>query len=97
MTVASQALTRFRAISIAEGVSYLVLLGIAMPLKYAAGIPSAVKIVGMLHGVLFVAFVLLLAAAARAERWALKQQAIAMIASFVPLGAFWLERRLRRQ
>ena len=95
MSVASQALTRFRWISLAEGVSYLVLLGVAMPLKYAAGIPSAVRIVGMLHGVLFVAFVLLLAAAAKAERWSVKQIGVAMIASLVPFGAFWLERRLR--
>jgi len=95
VSVASQALTRFRWISLAEGVSYLVLLGVAMPLKYAAGIPSAVRIVGMLHGVLFVAFVLLLAAAAKAERWSVKQIGVAMIASLVPFGAFWLERRLR--
>ena len=94
--MAATALTRFRAISLAEGVSYLVLLGIAMPLKYAAGIPSAVRIVGMLHGVLFVAFVLLLATAAKAEAWRTRQLAIAMLAALVPFGAFWLERRLRR-
>lgn len=93
--MASRALGRFRAISLAEGVSYLVLLGIAMPLKYVAGIPNAVRIVGMLHGVLFVAFVVGLALAAKAERWGARQITIAMIASLVPLGAFWLERRLR--
>lgn len=93
--MASKALDRFRAISLAEGVSYLVLVGIAMPLKYAAGIPSAVRIVGMLHGVLFVAFVVGLAVAAKAETWRAKQIAIAMIAALLPFGAFWLERRLR--
>jgi integral membrane protein len=93
--MASKALARFRAISLAEGVSYLVLVGIAMPLKYAAGIPSAVRVVGMLHGVLFVAFVVGLVLAARAERWGAKQLVIAMIAALLPLGAFWLERRLR--
>ncbi len=93
--MASKALDRFRVISLAEGVSYLVLVGIAMPLKYAAGIPSAVRVVGMLHGVLFVAFVVGLVLAARAERWGAKQLVIAMIAALLPFGAFWLERRLR--
>ena len=83
--------------SLAEGVSYLVLLGIAMPLKYAAGMPGAVRVVGMAHGVLFVAYVVTLLAAARAARWPTTKLAVAMIASLVPLGAFWLERRLRRE
>ena len=93
--MASRALDRFRAISLAEGVSYLVLIGIAMPLKYAAGLPSAVRVIGMLHGVLFVAFVVGLALAAKSERWGAKQIVIAMIAALLPVGAFWLERRLR--
>ena len=87
---------RFRWVSLIEGVSYLVLVAIAMPLKYAAGMPGAVRVVGMAHGVLFVAFVLALAAAARRERWSLKQCAVAMVAALLPFGAFWLERRLRR-
>jgi integral membrane protein len=49
----------FRWVAIAEGVSFLVLLGIAMPLKYFAGMPEAVKIIGMLHGILFVSFIVL--------------------------------------
>jgi integral membrane protein len=68
-----------------------------MPLKYAAGMPVAVRVVGLAHGVLFVAFVLALLAAARAHRWSLGKSAVAMIAALVPLGAFWLERRLRRE
>ena len=87
---------RFRFVSLAEGVSYLALVGVAMPLKYAAGMPSAVRVVGMAHGVLFVAFVLALLSAAQMERWPLKKSAIAMIAALLPFGAFWLERRLRR-
>ncbi len=88
---------RFRRVSLAEGVSYVVLVGIAMSLKYAAGMPGAVRVVGMAHGVLFVAFVLALLAAARARRWSLGTCAVAMAAALVPLGAFWLERRLRRE
>ncbi|MEI9943868.1 MAG: DUF3817 domain-containing protein [Chitinophagaceae bacterium] len=49
----------FRKIAIAEGISFLVLLAIAMPLKYFAGFPLAVTIVGALHGILFVAFLIL--------------------------------------
>jgi integral membrane protein len=89
------ALRRFRFVSIAEGVSYLVLVGVAMPLKYAADMPMAVRVVGMAHGVLFIAFVFALAAAARAEGWSTRQSAIAMVAALLPFGAFWLERRLR--
>ena len=48
--------SRFRLISFIEGISFLILVFIAMPLKYLAGIPLAVKIVGMAHGVLFILF-----------------------------------------
>jgi integral membrane protein len=89
------ALRRFRFVSLAEGVSYLALLAIAMPLKYVADLPIAVRVVGVVHGLLFVAFVLGLAAAARTERWPMRETVIAMIAALLPFGAFWLERRLR--
>ena len=51
----SHSIGRLRAIGMLEGVSFLVLLGVAMPLKYLAGMPAAVKIVGWVHGILFVA------------------------------------------
>ena len=89
-------LARFRAVSLLEGLSYVVLLGIAMPLKYVAGNPVPVRIAGALHGALFILFVLALLAAARASGWSRRQMTTAMIAALVPLGAFWLEHRLRR-
>ena len=49
----------FRATAILEGISYLALFGITMPLKYWAGIPEPNKIVGYAHGVLFIAFIIL--------------------------------------
>ena len=58
-----------RKISLAEGISYLLLLGIAMPLKYWAGLPLAVKIVGSIHGALFVVFCAALLRALVAARW----------------------------
>jgi integral membrane protein len=88
---------RFRLVSLLEGISFLVLLGIAMPLKYAAGIPEAVRYVGWAHGLLFVLFILALLSASTAARWPLSKIAGAFIASVVPFGAFVLERRLRAE
>ena len=88
---------RLRAIGLAEGVSFLVLLGVAMPLKYLAGMPLAVKIVGWLHGVLFVAFCVALAQAMRAHGWSYRRAAACFIASLVPFGTFVMDRSLARE
>jgi integral membrane protein len=90
-------LGRFRLVSLLEGVSFLVLLGIAMPLKYAAGIPEAVRYVGWAHGILFVLFLLALFEAASARSWPLSRIAGAFVAAVVPFGAFVLERKLRAE
>lgn len=58
-----------RLVGLLEGVSFLVLLGIAMPLKHFAGRPEAVRVVGMAHGVLFILFVVLVLIVARQRRW----------------------------
>lgn len=90
-------LGRFRLVSLLEGVSFLVLLGIAMPLKYAAGLPEAVRYVGWAHGVLFVLFLLALFEVASARSWPLARIAGAFVAAVVPFGAFVLERKLRAE
>jgi len=64
---------RFRAIAFIEGVSYLLLLGVAMPLKYFAGFPGAVMAVGWAHGVLFVLYLVALAEVSFSRRWRLVQ------------------------
>ncbi|RZK62829.1 MAG: DUF3817 domain-containing protein [Hymenobacter sp.] len=87
-------LARLRVVSILEGVSLLALLGIAMPLKYLAHQPAAVRVVGMLHGVLFVSYVLLLAQTAIERRWPLAKAGLGLLLSVVPFGAFYAERRL---
>lgn len=92
----STELGRFRAISLLEGISYVVLLAIAMPLKYLAGQPEAVSWAGRIHGGLFILLVLALASVSSADKWTRRQATIAMVAALVPLGAFWLEARLRR-
>lgn len=90
------ALGRFRAISLIEGISYVVLLAIGMPLKYAAGMPALVTHAGRIHGALFVLFVLALASVSADQKWPRRATLTAFVAALLPLGAFWLERQLRR-
>lgn len=89
-------LDRFRLVAFWEGVSFLALLLIAMPLKYLLHWPLAVRIVGMAHGVLFIAFIAALALAALERRWGTKQVSVAFVASLIPGGTFWLDRQLAR-
>ncbi len=90
-------LRRFRVIGIIEGISYLVLLGIAMPLKYLAGIPEMVKVVGWAHGVLFVLFGLALLHVWVNRRWSFGRAVLAFLASLVPFGTFIFDKSLKRE
>lgn len=78
-----------------EGVSYLLLLGVAMPMKYYFEMPMAVKIVGMTHGVLFVAYCVLLALCLKRFNWTVKFGAYLFIATLIPFGTFVTDRKLR--
>lgn len=78
-----------------EGVSFLILLFIAMPLKYMAGLPLAVRVVGMVHGVLFILFLAAIVHTALALKWNLKKPLIAFVASLIPVGTFYLHRFLK--
>jgi len=93
--VVHRAIARLRTIGLLEGVSYLVLLGVAMPLKYMAGMPMAVRVTGLAHGVLFMAFVALVIQVATMAQWPWRRVAYALVASIVPFGTFVLDRRLR--
>lgn len=84
-----------RFASLAEAVSYLLLLGIAMPLKYIADIPLAVRIAGSLHGGLFILLCIALALALLRARFPLSRAALIFGASFIPLLPFFLDRRIR--
>ena len=95
--VFSTPLARLRVVGILEGVSFLALLGVAMPLKYLAGLPQAVRVVGSLHGVLFLLFLVVLAQAALAYRWPLARVLGAVVAAVLPFGPFVLDARLRRE
>ncbi len=79
--------------AVAEGVSFLLLLGVAMPLKYFAQMPEAVKIAGMIHGVLFIAFIGLAMEAMGRLNKNLSWLLLAFVSAIVPLGAFYFEKR----
>ena len=88
-------LGQFRWIALIEGVSYIILLFIAMPLKYGFNLPQTVQVVGMAHGVLFVAYVIFLFIVWREEHWTLGKAALAFAMSLVPFGTFWFDKQLR--
>ena len=82
---------------LAEGVSFLTLLCIAMPLKYFMGIPEAVRVVGLIHGILFLLYVGLLAMLHVRQRWSFTFSLYALIASVIPFGTFVLDKHLREK
>lgn len=86
----------FRFVGYAEGTSFLVLLGIAMPLKYLAQIPEAVLVVGWMHGVLWVLYLLAALRAAVLCKWSFATFFWAGVASVLPFGPFVFDRWLRR-
>lgn len=92
--VGARSIDHLRTAGKVEGVSYLLLLGVAMPLKYFAGLPLAVKIVGWLHGVLFVVFLIALVLAMLRARLSFAHALSAFIASLLPFGPFVIDRRL---
>jgi integral membrane protein len=90
-------LRQFRWVAMAEGLSFLVLVLVAMPLKYLAGLPLAVRIVGMVHGLLFVLFLYALLRASLARSWPVGRSLKAFISSLVPGGTFWFDATLREE
>jgi integral membrane protein len=88
---------RLRFIGFWEGVSFLVLLGIAMPLKYAYGEPGAVRVVGMAHGILFMLYVGAALQAALEHDWPWKKTALVFLASLLPAGPFVVDAKLLRE
>lgn len=95
--MSSTVIRQLRVVGLVEGVSFLLLLGVAMPLKYLAGLPMAVRIVGMAHGLLFVIYVAAAAHAALTMRWPLSRTLLLLAAAVLPAGPFALDGWLRRQ
>ena len=84
-----------RRAGLVEAVSFLILLGVAMPLKYFAGMPAAVKVAGWIHGVLFIVFCLALLRTVVVARWPLGRAALVFVAALLPFGPFIMDRRMR--
>lgn len=85
-------LGRFRIVALVEGISFLVLLLIAMPLKYGAGIPEPVSVIGMAHGVLFIAYMLFLILVKEDQKWSFNLLAKSALVSLVPFGTFYADK-----
>ena len=85
----------FRRVAFTEGISYLILLFIAMPLKYWAGMPLAVKYTGWAHGVLFVLYGVTLLMAWQERKWKFGKVVLLFIASLIPFASFAVEKNLK--
>lgn len=94
MTWLKTPLGRLRVIGWWEAWSFLLLVGIAMPLKYFFDRPEAVRVVGMAHGVLFLAYVAAAIQAAVAQSWGWRRTGIVLLASLVPAGPFVVDAKL---
>lgn len=90
-------LSALRTTGIIEGISFLILLGIAMPLKYMYGQPEMVRYVGSLHGVLTILYILLLINVSTRLQWSFKTAALAFIASLIPFGMLYAEFNIFRK
>jgi integral membrane protein len=85
----------FRMIALSEGISFLTLLFVAMPMKYFMGMPEVVRVVGSIHGGLFVLYVGLLAVIHFRQRWSVMFSLYAFVASIIPFGTFVLDKQLQ--
>ncbi|MEC4113935.1 DUF3817 domain-containing protein [Myroides pelagicus] len=87
-------LKTFKFIALLEGLSLLVLLFIAMPLKYIWDKPELVRSVGMIHGILFIAYIVIATVIKSDEKWSIKTYGLICIASVIPFGTFVMEKKL---
>ncbi|CAM4381778.1 DUF3817 domain-containing protein [Paenibacillus xylanexedens] len=88
---------RFRIAGIWEGVSLLLLIFIAMPLKYFADISSAVAVMGMIHGILFPLYLIALVHLALVKKWKITRWLMGGMAGLLPFGTFVFESYLRKR
>jgi integral membrane protein len=90
-------LGRFRLVAIAEGISFLVLMFVAMPVKYFADIPQPVTYIGWAHGLLFILYILVLITVKLNRGWGFRKTLWAFIASLIPFGTFILDKSVRKE
>jgi integral membrane protein len=87
-------LTRYRVMAYVVGVMLLVLVLVAMPLRYAAGIPEVSKVVSPVHGFLYIVYLVAAFDLALKARWTAKGTVLVLLAGVVPFVSFWAERRV---
>ncbi|RYF74885.1 MAG: DUF3817 domain-containing protein [Cytophagaceae bacterium] len=87
---------RLRLVGFAEGLSFLILVFIAVPLKRIGGHPEAVQVVGPIHGLLFVMYVLTVIQAKTEYNWPLGKTLLALLASVIPGGTFYADHKIFR-
>lgn len=81
-------LGQLRALAFVEGISFLLILGVTMPLKYLYEMPGPNKIIGMIHGVLFIAYCYWLWEVGKEKKWSMMTNFWGFIASLLPFGTF---------
>lgn len=87
---------RFKWISLIEGLSFLILLGIAMPLKYMFDMPLAVTYVGWAHGILFILYIYIVFPTSQSLKWEFGRTFFALLASILPFGPFIFDRNIKK-
>ena len=92
----NKTLKQFRLIALLEGVSYL-LLALTMVLKYAYDIPDPNKVVGMAHGVLFIAYCIYILILLTKHKWSFLDAVLSFIASLLPFGTFIADKMIFRK
>ncbi|MDB5197823.1 MAG: hypothetical protein JWP88_2194 [Flaviaesturariibacter sp.] len=90
------AIKRLRWLGYAEAFSWLVLLFIAMPLKYICDQPVAVKYTGWVHGILFIFYCIHLLLAKLLLKWSFGKMITGGLAAFLPFGTLWFDKRIER-
>jgi len=86
----------FRIVSFLEGVSYLLLLFVATPIKYLQDNPEYVKLLGMPHGVLFMLYIILAFVIKKEMNWNYKNLGVILICSVIPFGTFYVDKKYLR-
>ena len=83
----------FRIIALLEGLSYILLLFVAVPVKYSLGDPTYVKLLGMPHGIFFVAYLGFAFYFKQERYWSMKTLAIVLLGSVLPFGTFYVDHK----
>ena len=86
----------FRITALLEGVSYILLLFIAVPIKYLFNDPRFVKLLGMPHGILFIGYIILSVIGKNNFKWSYLEFFIVSAASLIPFGTFYVDKKYLR-